>query len=155
MFKINTRNSENESVPADSAVLVKNGNSAFEYKFTPKDIEIDSLYKRVADFIAIPQVVSDDMTATIVYTVVIDSVKYSNSKTVVKLNAGKLGEKHTHGNLALSDSIDSCKVNWRVPSWEAAYKYTYHINFDWQEILFDATVTTWLRVDDGGYYRIY
>lgn len=138
------------TIDAFSGKLDTLANNNHNYVFDPDTIKLDTLkYKRVADFIAVPQIVKDEMTATIFYTVVIDSIPYEKSQTIVALNGGNLTEGH-------GTPTDSCATApWTVSEWKAGFKYTYHINFNWQEILFDASVTTWGVADNGGYYRIY
>lgn len=146
-FYINTNNTDStivagNTVKADSCLLVNDATPvSHTYKFITDTIEIDSTrYKRVGDFIALPQGVSDNMVAKICYTAKIDSIVYPTVITV-KLNSGSLTEAGSHA------------APWTVAKWDAGYKYTYRINIKWEEILFTATVTQW--ADGGTYYLAY
>lgn len=135
---------------ADGNATLSDTTTNYTYNFTVDTVvfnQTDTSYVRVADFIAIPQMVSDGMTAVINYTAIIGGVKYDRCETEVKLNKGDLYEQGT------------VPAIWKVKNWLPAYKYTYRINFNWQEILFTAIVTSWdadTNANPGNdYYLIY
>lgn len=140
-FKINTTDAVADGLEAHTAALTNaNPTVSYTYSFTP-NTTVTSSYARVADFIALPQTLSNNTTATITYTAVIGGVTYADRVAVLQLNGGNLTE------------ACCATAPWEVTNWEANYKYTYHINFEWEEIKFTASVTEWSSTNH--YYRIY
>lgn len=140
-FKINTTKDIVSEIPAYSAKLVNASEPiSYVYEFTPNET-VTNIYKRVADLIALPQNVSNNMTATITYTAKIGGVTYTDRVAVLNLNGGGLTEDGRH------------VAPWQISTWNASNKYTYRINFEWEEIKFTASVTQW--TETGNYYRIY
>ena len=142
-FVINASKDAYNTVAAKSGELIP-ASTPVAYNYTldhiAKFYRDTTAYRRVGDFIAFPQAVSNGMTATITYTAKINGVTYTNLTTTVKLNEGILTET---GCAPLDTSLDPDK--WTVANWNAANKYTYRINFHWKEIWFTATVSNWTK----------
>ena len=140
-FVINTKKAVKDA-------SLQNLSTAFTHKLDT--LHATNAYRVVGSFVALPQTVSNAMTATIYYHYVdINGDKGEGLHAEVGLNAGVLHEEGTVNH--------SANTGWTVGTWEAGYEYIYRIHFKLREIEFTATVNDW-NVSSGnnqGAYLIY
>ena len=132
---------------ADYKDTLTNAATPVAHNYVLDSLQLDSTkYQVIGSFVALPQTVSNAMTAKIYYTLKTADGEIIKGEPEVKLNYGTLHEDYPSA---------SATAPWTVAKWQKGYKYIYRINVKPREILFTATVESWNPTGTIPEYLIY